>query len=301
MNWRSIKFDWNWARAFLVTAEEGSLSAGARALGMSQPTLGRQVAALEGELGIALFERVGRGIELTPDGLALVEHVRAMGDAASRISLVASGKSNSIEGNICISATEATAAYILPPIIQKLRQKEPGINIELIATNSASDLRRREADIAIRAFQPTQLDLIAKKVRDEQAYLYATPAYLASLDNPSSPAGFSQAEFLGFNNNGEFISGLIEKGFELSYRNFPVMTENHLVHWELVKQGIGIGVMVVQVGDAEPRVQRILPDSEPFTFDLWLVSHRELRTSRRVRMVFDFLAEELSCGEGEVG
>jgi len=297
MDWRSVKFDWNRARAFLVTAEEGSLSAAARALGMTQPTLGRQVAALEEELGIALFERVGRGIELTPSGLALVEHVRAMGEAANRVSLIASGKSESLEGNICISATEATAAYTLPPIIQKLRQKEPGINIELIATSSASDLKRREADIAIRGFRPTQLDLIAKKVSVAQAHLYASPTYLASLGNPSSPVGFSHAEFFGFNKSNEFLNGLKERGFELSFSNFPVMTENHLVHWELVKQGVGIGVMAVQIGDAEPRVQRILPDSEPFTFELWLVAHRELKTSRRVRVVFDFLAAELSCSE----
>ncbi len=297
MDWRSIKFDWNRARAFLVTAEEGSLSGAARALGMSQPTLGRQVAALEEELGVALFERVGRGIELTPSGLALVEHVRTMGEAANRVSLMASGKSDCIEGNICISATEATAAYILPPMIQKLRKQEPGINIELIASNSASDLKRREADIAIRGFRPTQLDLIAKKVSEEQAHLYATPTYLTSLDNPGSPVGFSHAEFFGFNKSNEFLNGLKERGFELSFSNFPVMTENHLVHWEMVKQGVGIGVMSAKIGDAEPKVQRILPDTEPFTYELWLVAHRELRTSRRVRVVFDFLAKELSCSK----
>ena len=130
MDWRSVKFDWNRARAFLVTAEEGSLSAAARAVGMTQPTLGRQVAALEDELGVALFERVGKGIELTPSGLELLEYVRAMGEAANNVSLAASGKSDSLEGNICISATEAVAAFVLPPIIHKLRQSAPGIDIE---------------------------------------------------------------------------------------------------------------------------------------------------------------------------
>lgn len=277
-----------------MTAEEGSLSAAARALGMTQPTLGRQVAALEEELGIALFERVGRGIELTPSGLALVEHVRAMGEAANRVSLTASGKSDTLEGNICISATEATAAYLLPPIIHKLRQQEPGIDIELIATNTASDLIRREADIAIRGFRPTQPDLIAKKVCDTQAYLYATPGYLMRLGNPGSPQAFRHAEFLGFNKSNEYLNGLKERGFELSLRNFRVKTENHLVHWALVKQGLGIGAMSAQIGDAEPMVQRILPNIEPFLFETWLVAHRELRTSRRVRVVFDFLAAELS-------
>lgn len=294
MDWRSIKFDWNRARAFLVTAEEGSLSAAARALNMNQPTLGRQVAALEEELGVALFERAGRGLELTPSGLDLVEFVRTMGDAATKFSLAASGQSDILEGNICITATEAMAAFELPVIIHKLRQQEPGIEIELIASNSSSDLKRREADIAIRAFRPTQPDLIAKKLRNVYARLYAAPGYLKKLGHPASPKGFSDADFIGFNRLEEFINGLNERGFSLTYRNFPIITENHLVHWELVKQGVGIGVMPENIGDAEPLVDRVLPDIEPFEIEVWLVAHRELKTSRRIRMVFDFLAEELS-------
>ncbi|WP_292952091.1 LysR family transcriptional regulator, partial [Neptuniibacter sp. UBA847] len=181
MGWRSIDFDWNRARAFLVTAEEGSLSAAARALGMTQPTLGRQVSALEAELGVALFERGNRGLELTPSGLELLEYVRKMGDAASGFSLSAKGHSDSIEGDICISATEAMAVYQLPAVIRELRCAYPGINVEVIATNSTSDLKRREADIAIRAFQPTQPELIARKLCAVKAHLYACPDYLSSI------------------------------------------------------------------------------------------------------------------------
>jgi DNA-binding transcriptional LysR family regulator len=181
MDWRSVDFDWNRARAFLVTAEEGSLSAAARALSMTQPTLGRQVTALETELGVVLFERGGRGLELTPSGLDLLEHVRAMGDAASSFSLTASGQSTSIEGSICITATEVMAAFVLPPILGRLRQLEPGIEIELIASNSTIDLKRREADIAVRIFRPTQSDLIARKVCDTGMRLYA--AYSGDSDH----------------------------------------------------------------------------------------------------------------------
>jgi len=294
MDWRSITFDWNRARAFLVTAEEGSLSAAARALKMTQPTLGRQVTALEKELGITLFERVGRGLQLTQSGLDLVEHVRAMGDAANRLSLTASGQSTSIDGSICITATEVMAAFGLPPIIQELRRMEPGIEVEIIASNSTSDLKRREADIALRAFRPTQPDLIAKRLGDVRAHLYASPHYLQQLGNPSSPDDFENAEFVGFDRTDRLIAALNEGGFNLAPRNFPIITENHLVQWELVKQGVCIGVMLEEVGDAEPLVERVLPAIKPFVGELWLVAHRELKTSRRVRMVFDFLAAKLS-------
>lgn len=295
MDWRSVNFDWNRARAFLVTVEEGSLTAAARALGMAQPTLGRQVTALEQELGVALFERVGRGLSLTPGGLELVEHVRAMGKAAGRVSLTASGQSQSIEGMICITTTEVYAAFVLPPIVAKLRRLAPGINIEIVASNAVSDLRRREADIAIRNGRPTDPDLIARKVKDDAAQLYATPAYLDRIGRPKSVAEFSKAEFIGFDDNQPLLDGLNALGFNLTGRNFPVLTGSHLVHWELVKQGLGIGVMQVRAGDAEPSVQRVLPSMDPIEIPVWLVAHRELKTSRRVRLVFDFLFDELSA------
>ena len=294
MDWRSVTFDWNRARAFLVTAEEGSLSAAARALGVAQPTLGRQVAALERELGVTLFQRVGRGLVLTASGLELMEHVRVMGNAASLMSLTASGQSQSIEGAICISATEAYAAFLLPPIVEKLRHSAPGITIEIVASNAVSDLRRREADIAIRHVRPTDQDLIAKRMPDEAAQLYATPAYLDRIGNPQTMADCCEAEFVGFDRNEPLLEGLNARGFTLTSGNFPVLTGSHLVHWELVKRGVGIGVMPLQIGDAEPSVTRVLPDMDPFEIPVWLVAHRELNTSRRVRLVFDLLSQELS-------
>ncbi|TQV85268.1 LysR family transcriptional regulator [Exilibacterium tricleocarpae] len=294
MDWRSIKFDWNRARAFLVTAEEGSLSAAARALNMTQPTLGRQVAALEQELGVALFERCGKGLELTPSGLDLVEHVRAMGAAANAFSLTASGQADSVAGHICLSATEVMAVFVLPAIVQKLRRQQPGIYVEIIASNSVSDLKRREADIAIRSFRPTQPDLIAKKLRDIDMRLYASAAYLEQLGRPASLAALNEADFIGFDSTNRYIAALREHGVDVTLDNFPVMTENHIVHWELVKKGAGIGVIQTDVGDAEPSVERVLPDLPAFNAEVWLVAHRELKTSRRVRVVYDFLTAELS-------
>ena len=294
MEWRSVKFDWNRARAFLVTAEEGSLSAAARALGMAQPTLGRQVDALEEELGVVLFERVGRGFTLTPSGLELLDHVRAMGDAANRMSLAAAGQSQSIEGKVCIAASEVHAAFLLPPILAKLRQAQPGIEIEIVTSSKASDLRRREADIAIRNFQPAEPDLIARKIRDFPARLYATPGYLDRIGNPRLPYNLRNADFISIDSSGMFLKGLNAMGMGLTERNFPILTENYLVMWELVKHGLGIGILDGDVGDAEPLVRRALPDLEPLKFPIWLVSHRELNTSRRVRVVFDLLAAELA-------
>lgn len=293
MDWRAINFDWNRARAFLVAAEEGSLSAAARALRVAQPTLGRQVSALEQELGVVLFERVGRDLVLTPSGWELVDHVRAMGEAANQVSLTAAGQSQQIEGSICISASDSFATYSLAPIIGKLRREQPGIEIRVIASNKPSDLRRREADIAIRHFRPEEPDLIARKIHETEAYFYATPDYLREIGNPTTVDGFQHADFMGFDGIETMLAAVNTVGLGLTLRNFPILIDNHAVQWEMVKQSVGIGVMTAEIGDAEPKVERILPDIQPFVVPIWLTTHRELRTSRRVRIVFDFLAEEI--------
>jgi DNA-binding transcriptional LysR family regulator len=296
MDWRNLAFDWNRARAFLVTAEEGSLSAAARALGMTQPTLGRQVSALEEELGVTLFDRVGRGLKLTPAGLGLVEHVRAMAEAAGRLSLAAGGQAQSIEGQIRLTASEIYCSHLLPPIIARLRAEAPGIEVEIVAANQAVDLRRREADIAIRSFRPTQPDLIARKLCDDRARLYAASRYLDRLGRPKGPSDLARFDFISFEDRALMIERLNAQGFDLTQRNFPLITASHMVHWALVKQGIAIGIVPEALGDREPGVERVLPDMAPMEFPMWLVAHRELATSRRVRLVFDLLADALRHG-----
>jgi DNA-binding transcriptional LysR family regulator len=260
---------------------------------MAQPTLGRQVDGLEQELGIVLFERVGRGLTLTPSGLELLEHVRAMGEAAGRVSMTALGQSQALAGTICISASETYAAVLLPPIIAKLRIMEPGIQVEIVVSNHASDLRRREADIAIRNFRPTEPDLIAKKIGDANAVLYATPDYIAKIGNPTKPYDLRHADFVNMDHGGMMLKGLNSLGLGLTEANFPLLTESYLVMWELVRHGAAIGILDAHIGDADPVVRRVLPGLEPLVFPIWLVSHRELTTSRRIRMVYDFLAAEL--------
>lgn len=293
MDWGSVNFDWNRARAFLVTAEEGSLSAAARALGLTQPTLGRQVDALEAELGVALFERVGRGLRLTPAGHALIDHVRAMADAASRVSLAAAGENEAIEGTVTVSASDAYAGLLLPPVIARLRAAEPRIRVELVAANTASDLLRREADIAVRNFRPTEPDLIARKLRDADAQLYGAESYLAGLGEIAEPADLSRANFIDVDGSGALQTMLNARGFSLTEANFPLACSSFLVMWALVREGLGLGLIDARIGDGAPGVARALPGFAGFAFPVWLVAHRDIYRSRRLRFVFDFLAAEL--------
>ena len=291
MNWQAVSFDWNHVRAFLATAEEGSLSAAACVLAQTQPTLGRQVATLEEKLGVVLFERVGRSLSLTQSGLELLEHVRAMGDAASRISLTASGQSQTIEGNVRITASDAMSAYFLPPVLKKLRQVAPGLTVEIVASNTVRDLQQREADIAIRHIRPEQPDLIAKLVRETTAHLYASTRFLDEQGRPSSADDLKNVVFIGFETSDLLISGLNELGLSLTNENFKLVSNSGVATWEMVKHGLGIGVMVREVAEMTPDIELILPGLAPIPVPIWLVTHRELHTSRRIRLVFDILAD----------
>ncbi|MEM7442907.1 MAG: LysR family transcriptional regulator [Pseudomonadota bacterium] len=295
MNWQAISFNWNQVRAFLATVEEGSLSAASRALGLTQPTLGRQVAALEEELGVTLFERVGRSLALTQSGRELVEHVRAMGEAANRISLAASGQSQAVEGKVLITASDITSAYLLPTAIKRLREVAPLLEIDIVAANDIRDLQRREADIAIRHVRPEQPDLIARLVQEATGRFYAATSYLDRRGRPTRLAELPSHDFISFGDADQMIGYMTPHGLSLTRSNFRLGSKSGIVAWELAKSGLGIAPMSDEVGAMTPGMEPVPVEMEPFVFPVWLTTHRELHTSRRIRLVFDLLADFLSA------
>ena len=294
MDYKTLNFDWNRAKAFLITAEKGSYSAAAKALNLTQSTLGRQVQALEDELGVVLFERVGKGIQITPIGLDLMDHVKSMAEGAGKLSMAAMGQSEDLEGTVTITASEANSAFLLPPVIKKIRNLAPGIQIEIVAKNDSADLRKREADIAVRNFQPKQPELIMKQVSDSVGHFYATKEFIKSQGPFKTLNDFSKADFVSVGELSGYIEGLKAYGVNLTKDNFPVMTESHFVHWNLVKDGQGIGIMPDYIGDKEKSVERVLKSHKGISFSTWIVCHRELRTNRRIRFVFDQLVDYFS-------
>ncbi len=293
MHLRMDQPDWNHLRAFLATAEQGSLSAAARELGLTQPTLSRQVAALEQSLGVTLFERIGKSMVLTTTGLDLLEHARTMGSAADELTLTASGRSQAVEGLVSISASDAVAAYLLPPVMQRIRESAPGIVVEIITSNAISDLRRREADIAIRHVDPDHVDLIAKLLRESTARFYASHAWVAAHGHPRTPADALAHDFIGGGPTSSFLAFLHQHGLPLTSANLKLHAENSVTAWALVRAGLGIGVMMDDVARTMPELTLVLDEVPPIRFPIWLVTHRELRTARRIRVVFDRLAELL--------
>ncbi|MDP3425050.1 MAG: LysR family transcriptional regulator [Burkholderiaceae bacterium] len=286
--------DWNQLRAFLETAQTGSLSAAARKLGLTQPTLSRHVAAIEQALGVTLFERTGQAMVPTDAGLSLLEHARAMGVAAQELVLTASGQSQAVEGLVSVSASDAVATWLLPPVLRRLREQAPGIVVEVVTSNALSDLRRREADIAIRHVRPDQPDLIGRLLYESSAGFYASADWVALHGHPRTAQQAQGLDFIGADRTGRYLGYLVQHGLPLSAQQFRVLSENSVTAWMLVQQGLGIGVMMDEIARRTPGVVRVLDEVAAVRFPVWLVTHRELRTSRRIRTVFDALAEALT-------
>ena len=286
--------DWNQLKAFLHTAETGSLSAAARKLGLTQPTLSRQVAAIEQRMGVTLFERVGKAMALTPTGLDLLEHARAMGTAAEALRLAATGRSQAVDGVVSVSATDAVATHLLPPLVRQLREAEPGIAVEVISSNALSDLLRREADIAIRHLKPEQPELIARLVREAEAHFYASESWVKAHGHPRRADEAAQLPFVGSDRSGQFLAFLRHHGLPLGEANFSCYADHSMTQWALVRHGLGIGAMMDRIARDTPGIVRVLDDVPPVRFPIWLVTHRELRTSRRIRVVFEALAQGLA-------
>lgn len=295
MNWEAISFDWNQVRAFLATSEEGSFSAAARVLKTTQPTIGRQVAELEQSLGVTLVERSARGPTLTEAGRDLAQHMRAMGQAATLISMAATGHSSEVAGDVTVTATDLLSASILPDLIGPLRRNAPGIRLRIDASNDTQNLLQRDADIAIRNVRPDQPDLIGRHVGDFRAYLYAATAYLDAVGRPRTPRDIADMTFVGAPDPDRLLPALHHMGIPVGPEKFVADSNSGVVVWELVQRGFGVSMLPEPLCAPAPGVEQVLPSLPPLEFPIWLVTHRELRTSRRIRLVFDELARGLKA------
>lgn len=293
MKWDALRYEWSHVRAFLATAEEGSLSAAAQALGLTQPTLGRQIAAFEASLEVTLFERSGRQLRLTQAGRDLLEPARAMRDAALGLSLGAAGHGQSIDGDITITATEFVASHTLPPILADLRRIAPGIMVTVVASNDVQDLSKREADISIRHARPEQPELIARKIAERRAGLFAATEFLDKFGRPKTLSDVESSDFVGIQNRERMIEILASFGLSIRMENIRISSESGAVIGALVKAGLGYSVMTEDLASSVGGLEPVLPEHFTVQVPVWLVTHSELHTSRRIRLVYDHLAEGL--------
>lgn len=289
-------FDWRLVRSFLAALDQGSLLGASRALRSTQPTVGRHVAELEAQLGVLLFERTGRGLLPTPTALLLADSARAMRSAADQLAHKVSGEEAGISGTVRITASQPVACVLLPPVLARLRQALPEVQVELVVSNQVSNLLRREADIALRMVQPAQASLVARRVAKVTVGAYAHRDYLKRRGTPRQLIDLLLHDLIGGDRDDAILKGFAAAGHPVAPEAFAFRSDDLIACWEAVRAGLGIGFVADFVGRTDAAVVALrpaLPMLKIPPLPIWLTVHREIRTSKRIRAVYDFLAHAI--------
>lgn len=287
--------DWALWRSFAAVVADGSLSAAARRIGYSQPTLGRHIEALEQQLGVTLFDRTLQGLKPTETALRLYQSVSAAEEKLAEATLIAEGSTGEIEGTVRITASTVVAHYILPAILRPIRQEFPAIALELVPSDSVENLLLRESDIAVRMFRPTQLELIAKKIGELPIVATAHQSYLGARGTPQRPDDLFKHDLIGFDRSDLLISIAKGLGFDLKRQNFVLRTDSQTAMWEMLKAGLGVGFAQLGLVRDTHGMRELLPTVAVPNLEMWLTTHRELFLSPRIRAIYDRLAAALSA------
>ncbi len=293
MDARLNDLNWSLVQTFLAVAETGSLSAAARVLDASQPTVGRQIKQIETQLGLSLFQRQARGLALTEAGSGLLAPARAMQAAMREIAMSAAGQSDRMEGTVRITASVFTALHHLPPIIARIREAAPGITIELAPTDTSENLLFREADIAVRMYRTEQLDIVTQLLGELEIGIFAARSYLDRHGTPATMEQLREHTLVGYDKSERMIRGMRDFGWPATRDWFDVRCDMHPVYWELVRAGCGIGFAQSGVGDEDPSLVRLFPEVPIPGLPVWLAAHEQMRKTPRIRLVWDMLAEGL--------
>ncbi|MGD8379079.1 MAG: LysR family transcriptional regulator [Gammaproteobacteria bacterium] len=285
--------NWELYRTFLEVLREGSLSGAARSLGLTQPTVGRHVDALEAALGLSLFVRTQRGFSPTEAAEALRPYAESLGATSKALLRVASDQGRGVSGTVRITASDVVAVEVLPPILAELHHRYPDLTVELVPSNRIEDLLHRASDIAVRMVRPTQGALIARRIGDIEIGLYAHRRYLERRGTPGSPDDLPGHALIGFDRETAFTRAISMQYPWLNRQRFTLRTDSDLAAIAALRAGAGIGACQVGLARNDPDLVRLFPDAVSFNLDTWLAMHEDLRDVPRCRAAFAGLAEGL--------
>ena len=286
--------DWNLYHSFLAVMREGSLSAAARALGLTQPSIGRHIDSLESALDATLFTRAPDGLRPTPMALALLPCAEAMASAAQHAARVASASEQETRGSVRLTASQLIGGEVLPSILAAFCQQHPQISVELVLSNHNDDLLKREADIAVRMQRPTQQALVAKRLGSIEIGAFAHQRYIQQRGLPRNLLELREHLLIGPDQDSASNKLLEQRGLHFNPEDFALRTDSDLAQLAALRAGLGIGGCQWGLARRDPALLAVLPEQLNFSLEMWLVTQTGLRNNHRVMTLFDFLASELT-------
>jgi DNA-binding transcriptional LysR family regulator len=287
--------NWEWYRSFVAVLEAGSLSAAGRALGMTQPTVGRHVDSLEAALGLTLFTRSFDGFAPTDAALELKPYAASLAATAAALRRVAGSQGDGVRGTVRLTASEVISIEVLPPLLAALREQHPALAIELVPSNKVENLLRREADIAVRMLRPTQDALVARRVGGIAVGLHAHRRYLDAHGTPATMDALAGHALVGWDTETAYVRQLQERHPGFRREDMAFRADSDVAQLAAIRAGMGIGFCQVGLAARDPSLVRVLKSRFTLTFDTWVAMHADLRSSPRCAVVFAALAQGLAA------
>ncbi|OEC98253.1 MULTISPECIES: LysR family transcriptional regulator [unclassified Rhizobium] len=283
---------WDFYRTFLAVLEHGSLSAAARELGLTQPTVGRHIDALEQSVGAELFTRSQQGLLPTDTALVLKPYAETLANTTAALLRAASGSKNKVSGTVRVSASEVIGTEVLPPILAKLQAIYPDLIVELSASDTVEDLLQREADIAVRMVAPAQEALLARHIGIISLGLFAHRSYIERYGKPETLEELRRHKLIGFDRQTAYIRMMLKRYPMLDGASFSFRSDHSIALHNALRAGIGIGFYQIPLASRDPNLVQMLPEIK-VEIDTWIVMHENLKTSPRCRVTFDALVTGL--------
>lgn len=287
--------DWDKLRIFHAVADAGSLTHAGETLHLSQSAVSRQIRALEESLNTTLFHRHARGLILTEQGELLFDATSAMSRRLDTAEARIRDSEEEVFGELRVTTTTGFGSLWLAPRLPKLYEKFPDLKIDLMLEERVLDLPMREADVAIRMKEPSQADLVRRKIMAVKMCLYATPAYVEEHGMPDTLDDMKSHRLISQSVNSQQVGAASQLVTELLTHDIPLLltVNNYFGVLQAVLADLGIGVLPDYVTQDFPNLLRILPDVESNDVPVFLAYPEELRQSQRIAAFRDFVTEEI--------
>ncbi|MRV75395.1 LysR family transcriptional regulator [Duganella sp. FT92W] len=286
--------DWEDLRYFAAVCDGGSIAAAARALAVNHSTVLRRLDSLERTLGVRLFERFQTGYVMTPAGETLRERMGPLAEQVAAAQRAVEGRDTALSGEIRITTTDTLARSMLLPALARFRRLHPDVRLHLVVNNAFLNLNRREADVALRPSNTPPETLVGRRLGTMHSAIFGAPAYLkAARDRGIAPDHWAEHDWVGLDDSLAHLAQARWLADNVPEQRIALRADSLLAMADAVREGMGLAPLLLHLAGNDRHLRQLAPPDPGFDTGLWLLTHRDLKDTARIRALLDFLYHEL--------